>query len=44
MDLAVNAVADGYTLLVSHPGPLTINGLLFKSMSYDPTKVAQRPP
>jgi tripartite-type tricarboxylate transporter receptor subunit TctC len=27
---------DGHTLLVSHPGPLTINGLLFKSMPYDP--------
>jgi len=30
------AEADGHTLLVSHPGPLTINGLLFKSMPYDP--------
>ena len=37
---ALRAEPDGYTLLVSHPGPLTINGLLFKSMSYDPTKVA----
>lgn len=27
---------DGHTLLVSHPGPLTINGLLFKSIPYDP--------
>ena len=30
------AEPDGHTLLVSHPGPLTINGLLFKSMPYDP--------
>ncbi len=37
---ALRAEPDGYTLLVSHPGPLTINGLLFKSMSYDPAKVA----
>ena len=37
---ALRAEPDGYTLLVSHPGPVTINGLLFKSMSYDPTKVA----
>ena len=31
---------DGYTLLVSHPGPITINNLLFKSLSYDPAKIA----
>ena len=37
---ALRAEPDGHTLLVSHPGPLTINGLLFKSMSYDPAKVA----
>jgi hypothetical protein len=37
---ALRAEPDGYTLLVSHPGPVTINGLLFKSMAYDPTKVA----
>jgi len=32
----VRSEPDGHTLLVSHPGPLTINGLLFKSMPYDP--------
>jgi tripartite-type tricarboxylate transporter receptor subunit TctC len=37
---ALRAEPDGYTLLVSHPGPVTINGLLFKSMAYDPTRVA----
>ena len=34
----MRAEPDGHTLLVSHPGPLTINGLLYKSMPYDPTK------
>ena len=34
----MRAEPDGYTLLVSHPGPLTINGLLYKSMPYDPAK------
>ena len=37
---ALRAEPDGYTLLVSHPGPITINNLLFKSLSYDPAKVA----
>ena len=34
----MRAEPDGHTLLVSHPGPLTINGLLYKSMPYDPAK------
>ena len=37
---ALRAEPDGYTLLVSHPGPITINNLLFKSLSYDPAKIA----
>jgi tripartite-type tricarboxylate transporter receptor subunit TctC len=32
------AEPDGYTLLVSHPGPITVNNLLFKEMAYDPAK------
>src|SRR5258706_11713151 len=30
--------ADGYTLLCSPPGPLSINHNLYKSLSYDPAK------
>ena len=33
------AEPDGHTLLLSHPGPLTVNPLMFKSMSYDPAKL-----
>jgi tripartite-type tricarboxylate transporter receptor subunit TctC len=29
---------DGYTLLASQPAPITINPLLYKKMSFDPTK------
>jgi tripartite-type tricarboxylate transporter receptor subunit TctC len=29
---------DGYTLLSSPPGPIAINGSLFKKLSYDPAK------
>jgi tripartite-type tricarboxylate transporter receptor subunit TctC len=29
---------DGYTLLAAAPGPIAINGSLFKSLSYDPEK------
>jgi tripartite-type tricarboxylate transporter receptor subunit TctC len=29
---------DGYTLLSSPPGPIAINGSLFKHLAYDPTK------
>ncbi len=33
------AAPNGLTLLVSHPGPLTVNALLFAAMPYDPTKL-----
>ena len=33
------AEPDGHTLMLSHPGPLTINPLLFREMSYDPAKL-----
>ncbi|MGH6726543.1 MAG: Bug family tripartite tricarboxylate transporter substrate binding protein [Pseudolabrys sp.] len=32
------AAPDGYTLLAAQPAPLTINPLLYKNMSFDPTK------
>src|SRR5215217_5748550 len=28
---------DGYTLMASQPAPLTVNGLLYKKINYDPT-------
>jgi tripartite-type tricarboxylate transporter receptor subunit TctC len=39
-ELVARAEPDGYTLLASPPGPLTINQSLYKSLSYDPTKFA----
>lgn len=33
------AAADGYTLLVTPPGPLAINQNLYKDMNFDPTKL-----
>jgi tripartite-type tricarboxylate transporter receptor subunit TctC len=40
--VGANAVAksspDGYTLLLSNDGPVTINPSLYKAMPYDPTK------
>ena len=33
-----NADPDGYTLLSSAPGPLALNGSLFKNLSYDQAK------
>jgi tripartite-type tricarboxylate transporter receptor subunit TctC len=33
-----NAEPDGYTLLASQPAPITTNPLLYKSMSFDPTR------
>ena len=33
-----NAEPDGYTLLSTPPGPIAINGSLFKHLSYDPAK------
>ncbi len=32
------AEPDGYTLLAAQPAPLTVNPLLYKTMSFDPTK------
>src|ERR1700690_2992857 len=29
---------DGYTLLASKPSPITVNPLLYKDMTFDPTK------
>ncbi len=29
---------DGYTLLASQPSPITVNPLLYKNLSFDPTK------
>jgi tripartite-type tricarboxylate transporter receptor subunit TctC len=34
------ATPDGYTLLVSPPGPLTINHLLYRDLGYSPQKFA----
>ena len=39
-ELVARAEPDGYTLLASPPGPLTINQSLYKSLSYDPAKFA----
>ena len=36
--LVARAEPDGYTLLSSPPGPIAINGSLFKNLSYDPAK------
>jgi tripartite-type tricarboxylate transporter receptor subunit TctC len=37
-DVAYNAPGDGYTLLCSAPGPLSINHNLYKSLPYDWSK------
>jgi len=37
-ELVARAEPDGYTLLASPPGPLTINQSLYKNLSYDPAK------
>jgi tripartite-type tricarboxylate transporter receptor subunit TctC len=39
-DSVFRAPNDGYTLLCSPPGPLSINPYLYKSLSYDATKFA----
>ena len=39
-ELVARAEPDGYTLLASPPGPLTINQSLYKNLSYDPAKFA----
>jgi tripartite-type tricarboxylate transporter receptor subunit TctC len=35
--VVATADPDGYTLLASPPGPIAINQMLYKSMSYDPS-------
>ena len=35
-DLAAQAEPDGHTLLIAPPGPLSINGTLYKKLSYKP--------
>src|SRR5262245_9998479 len=39
-ELVARSDPDGYTLLASPPGPLSINQSLYKSLGYDPTKFA----
>src|SRR5262249_42720884 len=38
--LVAAAPADGYTLLATPPGPLTINQNLYHSMGFDPSKLS----
>ena len=35
-EVVATAKPDGYTLLAAQPAPLTINGLLYKKLNYDP--------
>lgn len=37
-EAVATATPDGYTLLAAQPAPLTINGLLYKKLNYDPAK------
>jgi tripartite-type tricarboxylate transporter receptor subunit TctC len=37
-DLVFKSDPDGYTLLASQPSPITVNPLLYKKMSFDPTQ------
>jgi tripartite-type tricarboxylate transporter receptor subunit TctC len=37
-EAVANAEADGYTLLLTAPPPLTINGALYKKLPFDPAK------
>src|SRR5947209_2693643 len=39
-DIVAHASSEGYTLLCSPPGPLSINQYLYKSLTYDATKFA----
>jgi tripartite-type tricarboxylate transporter receptor subunit TctC len=39
-EIVFHAPGDGYNLLCSPPGPLTINQYLYKSLTYDATKLA----
>lgn len=38
MEAVANAPADGHTLLLTAPGPLTANYALFKNLPFDPAK------
>ena len=37
-EVVFKADPDGYTLLASQPAPITVNPLLYKGISFDPTK------
>ncbi|HZT24345.1 MAG TPA: tripartite tricarboxylate transporter substrate binding protein [Pseudolabrys sp.] len=37
-DFVFKSDPDGYTLLASQPSPITVNPLLYKHMTFDPTK------
>ena len=37
-DAVYHSKPDGYTLLAAQPAPLTVNPLLYKSISFDPTQ------
>jgi tripartite-type tricarboxylate transporter receptor subunit TctC len=37
-ELVAKAPADGYTLLLAAPGPLTVNQSLFRNLPFDPAK------
>ena len=39
-EIAFHSAGDGYNLLCSPPGPLTINRYLYKSLPYDASKFA----
>src|SRR5436190_5687164 len=35
-EAVATAAPDGYTLMASQPAPLTVNGLLYRHLAYDP--------
>jgi tripartite-type tricarboxylate transporter receptor subunit TctC len=39
-DFVFHSDPDGYTLLAAQPAPLTVNPLLYKDITFDPTKFA----
>src|SRR5215218_6603332 len=38
-EMVFAAEPDGYTLMASQPAPLTVNGLLYRKINYDPTQL-----